>query len=229
MNYFLKMLFFFNLIIFNSFLYAFTLVIDPGHGGKFNGCTSSNGKLLEKNVTLSIAQKLATYLSEQENLQIILTRNTDKHLADELMDDLFKRVAIATLNNANLFISIHLNATSTNKEITNGFELYIPMHTKYPAQSYLLASFLHHQLSQHIPPQFAGNLGNLNKQDGGIRAAKFNVISRAPCPAVLVELDYLSNPAVEELYLSEEYHLYIAQILAQGLIEYVDYFNKTTL
>ncbi len=86
------------------------IVIDAGHGGKDPGALGKKSK--EKNITLAIALKLGKYIEENlPDVKVIYTRKTDKFI------ELFERSEIANRNNADLFISIHVNA-SKNKQVT---------------------------------------------------------------------------------------------------------------
>lgn len=81
-----------------------TVVIDAGHGGHDPGCLSNGVR--EKEVTLAIALSLGAKIKEQmPDVKIIYTRSSDKFV------ELWERAAIANRNNADLFISIHCNAT----------------------------------------------------------------------------------------------------------------------
>ena len=97
-------LFFLN----SSFLYSqennnnFTVVLDPGHGGKDPG-NRGNG-YYEKNIALSIALKVGSELEKQSNIKVIYTRKKDVFV------NLFKRAEIANKAKADLFISIHCDA-----------------------------------------------------------------------------------------------------------------------
>jgi len=92
-------------------------VIDPGHGGRDPGALGSFSK--EKNINLAIALKTGEYIEKNlENVKVIYTRKDDSTV------DLIERPAIANRNNANLFISIHSNATRVSKNIM-GAETYI--------------------------------------------------------------------------------------------------------
>lgn len=95
-----------------------TVVIDPGHGGKDPGCISSNRKYYEKNITLSVALKLGALIKkEYPNVKVVYTRSTDKYV------DLTQRAAIANSNKADLFISIHVNATKATQ--ARGTETFV--------------------------------------------------------------------------------------------------------
>ena len=94
------------------------VVIDPGHGGKDPGCTSSDRKTLEKNVTLSIAKQLGNMISEAyPDVKVVYTRTTDKYVT------LNDRAGIANANHADLFISIHVN--SFGKSSPRGFSTHV--------------------------------------------------------------------------------------------------------
>ena len=95
-----------------------TIVLDPGHGGKDPGCVSQDKRTQEKTLTLSISQKLAQKIRKKyPEMKVLLTREKDVFVS------LHDRAQFATKNNANLFVSIHINA-STNKS-ANGFAAYI--------------------------------------------------------------------------------------------------------
>jgi N-acetylmuramoyl-L-alanine amidase len=95
-----------------------TIVLDPGHGGKDPGCISQDKRTNEKTLTLAISKKLAEKIRKQyPEMKVLLTREKDEFVA------LRDRARFATKNNANLFISIHINA-ATNRS-ANGFAAYI--------------------------------------------------------------------------------------------------------
>ena len=92
-----------------------TIVIDPGHGGKDPGA-SANG-VTEKNVNLGIGLELEKVLLAR-GYNVVMTRRTDVYLK------LQERTDIANEQNADLFVSIHVNALPSKKSMT-GFEIYI--------------------------------------------------------------------------------------------------------
>jgi N-acetylmuramoyl-L-alanine amidase len=81
-----------------------TIVIDPGHGGTDTGSTSSSGAM-EKDLALDVAKRLKTAIEGRLGLRVLLTRDTDR---DVTMDE---RSSIANNNKADLFVSVHLNAS----------------------------------------------------------------------------------------------------------------------
>ncbi len=95
-----------------------TVVLDPGHGGKDAGAVSKDKKTYEKNLVLSIAKAVEKKLNDGcPEVKVVLTRRTDVFLP------LLERAEIANRNKANLFISIHINASP--KKSPNGFSAHI--------------------------------------------------------------------------------------------------------
>lgn len=101
-----------------------TIVIDAGHGGKDPGALGKNCQ--EKDVNLSVALKLGAYINENmPDVKVIYTRNKDSFV------ELNERAAIANRNNADLFISIHCNATE--KGNVSGAETFVMGESKNEA------------------------------------------------------------------------------------------------
>jgi len=196
-----------------------TIILDPGHGGVYTGQTSANKKLIEKDVALDIAQRVATLLREKK-YNVIFTRTTDTQLdKDDLIKDLTMRADLTKQHNADVYVSLHLNG-SPNQQ-ARGYEIYVPFMTKYPRRSYALASSLHYELTQSIDPVFGGgSLGNLNNLDRGIKAAKFNVLVKSHCPAALIEMDFITNETVEKLLMTDAYRDTLANAVYRGIRRY---------
>lgn len=95
-----------------------TVVIDAGHGGKDPGCISKDKKTYEKTLALDIATKFSNFIkAEFPDVNVILTRSTDEFV------ELRERADIANRANANLFISLHINASSSSSP--NGYSVHI--------------------------------------------------------------------------------------------------------
>jgi len=93
-----------------------TIVIDPGHGGRDPGCL--RGKVYEKNIVLSVALKLGKMIQDSlPGVRVVYTRSDDTFV------ELSTRAEIANRNKADLFISIHINATKSAQ--ANGTETFI--------------------------------------------------------------------------------------------------------
>ena len=103
-----------------------TVVLDPGHGGKDAGAVSKDKKTYEKNLVLSIAKATEARIQEAcPEVKVVLTRRNDVFLP------LLERAEIANRNKANLFISIHINAST--KTSPNGFSAHILGESKNPS------------------------------------------------------------------------------------------------
>jgi N-acetylmuramoyl-L-alanine amidase len=198
---------------------AFKVVIDPGNGGKFAGASGVKTHVPEKKLTLLLARRLAHDL-KRNGVNVVLTRESDVALDDDLLTDLHKRAAMG--DDADIFVSLHLNASDSPK--TQGFEVYIPYsESEMPLSSYISAGYMHHHLAHTVKPHWSGTLGNRNDVDGGIRQAKFNVISHTKSrAAVLLELEYLSNPSGEKRMRSKAYQKKLVSSIAKAIIEYRD-------
>ena len=95
-----------------------TVVIDPGHGGKDSGAVSKDKKSYEKTFTLQISQLIADKIrAAYPDVKVILTRTDDRYVT------LDGRADIANKNEANLFISVHINANERTSP--NGFSVHV--------------------------------------------------------------------------------------------------------
>ena len=95
-----------------------TVVIDPGHGGHDPGCVSRDGKTYEKDLTLAISKSLSAKIGAAfSDVKTILTRDDDTYVT------LSGRADVANNNSADLFISVHINATG-NGTAANGFSVH---------------------------------------------------------------------------------------------------------
>jgi N-acetylmuramoyl-L-alanine amidase len=186
------------------------VVLDPGHGGKDPGARSRAG-LREKEVVLRIARAVRTRL-QAEGLEALLTREDDRYLKLE------ERTEIANRLRADLFISIHANASRNRR--SEGVETYL-LDTRYDRQTARVAARengttvealddLHKilaslrlgynerfaaRLAQHIHDPLVDSLRRNHRgtRDLGVKRGPFLVLFSAEMPAVLVEVGFLSN------------------------------------
>ncbi|HWP43698.1 MAG TPA: N-acetylmuramoyl-L-alanine amidase, partial [Blastocatellia bacterium] len=101
------------------------IVIDPGHGGHDTG-TISPGGLREKDLVLDVARRLRLYIKRNyPDIEVVLTRDSDRYIALE------ERTAIANSRRADLFISIHANASESRA--ASGVETYFMSPDRVPA------------------------------------------------------------------------------------------------
>jgi len=217
-----------------------TIVIDPGHGGAENGSRGVNGAL-EKEITLALARRVKAALEARLGTRVLLTRDSDVTVG------LDERAAIANNNKADLFISLHANA-SVRPDVAGAEVFYLSLE-EYGDEAQRVAS---------SPPAVLPSIGGGSRQIDVIRwemaqarhidrsaalativeshlAARikmsprarqrgpFRVLVGANMPAVLVEAGFLSNPGQEKQLTSDQYQQSIAQALTESVVQ----FNNT--
>lgn len=186
------------------------IVIDPGHGGPDGGAVGKNG-LVEKDVTLQIAFDLRDYL-QQSGALVYLTRETDTDLVQNdsqvsrrKAEDLMNRLEFVKRQDADLFISIHLNSFPKNR--------YFGAQTFYNPKSdenKRLASLIQAELIRQLE-----NTKRFPKANGDLYLLK-----HSPVPTCLIEVGFLSNPTEAELLATREYQQKIAASIYYGIIQF---------
>ena len=179
------------------------IVLDPGHGGSDPGAIGPTG-LQEKQVTLPISEYLKSIL-EEKGAKVILTRTTDvdvygPHASG--VDELQARVNVANANQADAFISIHINSFSNPN--VGGIATY---YFDGSEQSKKLASSVQGQIADH-----SGFNG-----DRGIQPGNLYVLRHSFMPSILVELGFISNPKEEGHLKESSTRQQFANELAKGL------------
>jgi N-acetylmuramoyl-L-alanine amidase len=197
-----------------------TICLDPGHGGKDVG--NRVGWHYEKVYTLALAAELRDQL-RRAGFEVVLTRKKDTYV--ELPD----RPALANRRNADLFISLHFNATAVGKNRVAGPQTYCitPVgasstdaqgegsnHGPTPANRYDDESLL---LAYQIQKSL---VGNLDVEDRGVRHARFAVLRDARMPAVLIEGGYMTNPYEGKKIYSTAYRRQMAAAIVKGILAY---------
>ena len=173
------------------------VVIDPGHGGKDPGAPGCNG-LWEKDVVLQVALATADIL-RQRGVDVRMTRSDDRFI--ELND----RAELAASVGAKLFVSLHADAAPNRS--ARGFTVYVPAGRMEQADA--LSSAMVRRL-------LATGLANR-----GVRPARFRVLVRTTCPAVLVEMGYLSNARDARLLGRREFRDWLAECVAAAVLDYL--------
>ncbi len=215
------------------------IVVDPGHGGHDPGAVGADG-LKEKDVVLSIGLKLARQLKEQLNLDVVMTRSTDVFIPLE------ERTAIANKVNADLFVSVHANA-SLNKS-ASGIETYYLNLAKTDKAARvaarenntslekvgllqtilfdLMANYKINdsaRLAEEVQKTLHGKL--TKKYDGiknlGVKQGPFYVLVGATMPSILVETAFLSNEHEAELLKDSDYQDSAAAGILEGVRNYI--------
>ncbi|MGB7311286.1 MAG: N-acetylmuramoyl-L-alanine amidase, partial [Nodosilinea sp.] len=172
----------------------FTVVIDPGHGGRDPGAVGIGG-LQEKVVVNDIAPQVAAILREQ-GANVIMTRDSDYEL------DLAPRVQIAERANASVFVSIHANAISLSRPDVNGLETF---YASDAGQRF--ANTVH-----------ATVLNTMEMRDRQVRSARFYVIRQTSMPAILVETGFVTGAEDAPNLADPEWRSRMARAIAHGIL-----------
>lgn len=187
------------------------IVIDPGHGGPDGGAVGGK-ETLEKDITLKMSLELRDYLQEQGAL-VILTRETDKDLAKKetkgysrrKVEDLKKRLDIINESNADLYLTIHLNA--------------IPSPAWRGAQTFYHGSLKENeQVAKLIQNELKANLENTTREAKVMQT--LYLLKHADPPGALVEVGFLSNPSERELLETEKYQQKVSESIYEGVSRY---------
>ncbi len=187
------------------------IVLDPGHGGKDPGAMAFG--LKEKDIVLDVAKKLAPILKKELGCEVVLTRKDDTFISLE------ERTALANTNNADLFISLHINAHPSAK--VRGMETYY-LNLTTNAEAMRVAARENatstHQMSElqdilsdimknskidessRLAQQVHNSIiaeadkrGFSDIKNLGVKQAPFYVLIGAQMPAILIELAFISN------------------------------------
>jgi N-acetylmuramoyl-L-alanine amidase len=211
------------------------IVIDPGHGGTETGAKGPGGTL-EKDVTISIARKLKGII-ESTGTRVILTRDGDQVVT---LDD---RTSRANNNKADLFISIHANATIRGK--ARGAETYFLSTQATDDEARNIAAVENNAIGLEQAPAVQEDLklilwdmaqteyltessqlaemiqqelnSTLSISNRGIKQAPFRVLTGATMPAVLVEVGFINNPDEEKMMADGEYQSKIAGAIFRSI------------
>jgi N-acetylmuramoyl-L-alanine amidase len=222
---------------------AYTIVLDPGHGGSDTGAHGPAGSL-EKNLTLILARTLKRRLEDRLPVEVVLTRDDDEELP------LDSRAAVANQHKAALFISIHLNsAPSAGAQGAETYFLSLDASDELAAAAadaenqalvaeggtadegdplrdlqlilWDLAQSHHLAESQRLASLIQEELNlTLSLRDRGVKQAPFRVLMGAAMPAVLVELGFLTDPVEEQQLNDPEYRSRLVDTLVRAIVRY---------
>ncbi|HET6369888.1 MAG TPA: N-acetylmuramoyl-L-alanine amidase [Nitrospiria bacterium] len=222
-----------------------TIVIDPGHGGKDPGAIGRNG-LTEKEVVLDIGLRLRKLVIKRLKKKVLMTRSTDVFIPLE------ERTFMANAKRADLFISIHANA-STSRD-TRGIEVYLlgrasddrAMETAARENSTstaaatdfqkLILNDLRKDFNINESLELAHTVSNAITEkvlpryptnDLGVKRAPFFVLANSHMPAILAEISFVSNPLEEKRLRSPSYRQRMAEALFAGLERYIASFKES--
>ncbi len=214
-----------------------TIVIDAGHGGLDEGSRGVNGTL-EKDVTLNVARLLTETLERRLGVRVIQTRTSDTVV------ELDRRAAIANNNNADLFISLHINSSVSPEP--EGAEVFYLSIDEYGPEAQDIAT----RERQFLPVSGGGTrdidmilwevaqaryldqsavFAQIVEQElrrrvpmssRAIQEAPFRVLVGANMPAVLIEMGFISNPDQEQAFLSQSFQASIVAALVESVVEF---------
>lgn len=176
---------------------AFTVVLDAGHGGSADGAAYEGVK--EKNITLPVTLRAAELLREK-GYNVILTRNEDVYM------DLYDRCDVANNVGADIFVSIHANASPTNLEFQGTFTYSYPNSARGEA------------LAGHIQAAVVAQTGSV---DRGLLTNDYVVLRETAMPAALLEMGFMSCHEELELLVRPEYQEKVSQGVANGVESYL--------
>ena len=185
------------------------IAIDPGHGGVDPGKVGTNGTQ-EKDINLSISLMTGKLL-EEKGFKVVYTRQDGEGLysdsdVNKKASDMRKRCELIELANADAVVSIHQNSY-TDSDVC-GAQVFYYTHS---VQGEIFAEIMQESLRENVNPD--------NK-----RACKSNdsyyMLIHTPCPTIIVECGFLSNPTEEKLLNDEEYQGKIAMAVAEGVEKY---------
>ncbi len=185
-------------------LAGLTLVIDPGHGGADPGAVGSIS--VEKDINLATAQALAG-CCRSAGAEVILTRQEDAALAGSKGEDLAARVELARSRQADIFISLHCNSFVSDPGQHGAQVFYAP------------GSEAGEKLARSLQQALADHLGNTDRS--ALPHPDSYLLRHLDCPAVIVELGFLSNPEEEERLAGQSWRLEAAWALYKGLGDYL--------
>jgi N-acetylmuramoyl-L-alanine amidase len=213
------------------------VVVDAGHGGRDSGAVGPNG-VAEKDVTLDVARRLQRIL-ESQDIRVLLTRDDDRFVSLE------ERTARANAFGADLFVSIHCNASEGRGR--RGVETYVLDATRDEVAARVAAR--ENDTTRAASADVAAMLARMpladqtvrstrfarllersavaalrmrfaDIVDGGVHPAGFYVLVGARMPGVLFESSYISNPTDERRLASDEYRQLLADAVANAIRAY---------
>lgn len=187
-----------------------TVVIDAGHGGNDPGKIGVDDSL-EKDLNLILAKKVQAIL-EQQDMEVIMTRETDRGLYEEQtsnkkVQDLKNRCSLINNTEPDCVVSIHQN--SYHEEYVNGAQVFYYGSSE---EGKKLAEILQQELIDHADPE--------NHRQAKANSSYY-LLKKTSAPIVIVECGFLSNWEEAKKLQEESYQNKIAWSIAMGIMKYV--------
>ncbi|HZK18443.1 MAG TPA: N-acetylmuramoyl-L-alanine amidase [Clostridia bacterium] len=187
------------------------IVVDAGHGGKDSGARGPGG-VLEKDITLPVALKLAEVL-KQAGANVILTRETDVFECDpkyaswpsQQRANLDMRASLANDNNADVFLSIHVNSFPGDPGQKGGQVFAQPGNEESM------------ELAKAVQFELVRMMGNTKRE---AKQEDYYITRTAKMPAVLIEVGFISNPNETKLMMDPAYQNKLAWAIYAGVVKY---------
>ncbi len=215
-----------------------TIALDPGHGGEDEGAKGAAGTK-EKDLTLAVARRIKATIEGRLGIRVLLTRDDDRNVPIE------ERSAIANNSKADLFISLHANASW--RHTTAGATIYT---AAFDSETAALA---HTSTAPERLPAFGGGMRDIDLVPWDLAQTRFldrsadlarmleeqlknhvalspHALDRAPLrvleaanmPAVLIEMGFLSNAGQEKQLGTPDFQAGITQAIADAVVRYRD-------
>ena len=226
----------------------FVVVIDAGHGDHDAGALGNFSN--EKSINLGVALKLGRMLSARKGIKVIYTRSTDKFvtlqgrcdIANKAGGDLFvsihtnsldkKSPKRTTINGASVY-TLGLQRSDENLAVAMRENSVMKLESDYStnysgfdptsSESYIIFEMSqnkHMEQSISAAHMVQRELVKAGRTDRGVRQANFWVLFKTAMPAMLVELDFISNPTVEKYLASEKGQQELATAIFRGITAY---------
>ncbi len=217
----------------------FHIFLDPGHGGEDPGAIGKNRRIKEKDIVLNIALELRDLL-EENGYRVSMSRDRD------IFIPLPERTAMANRAGADLFISIHANAS--RRRGARGIETYFfdlssdrdvlrlaAMENgvsidKLDTLQFILTDMERTPIRNQSAMLAASIQENvyrrvdsdgINSRNLGVKHGPFYVLKGAKMPSILVETAFITNPQEEKLLASQRYRRQIAEGILDGIRGYI--------
>ena len=186
----------------------FTVIVDPGHGGRDGGAVGLDG-VIEKDLNLDMSQKLAAFL-ELDGINVVMTRNADtdtdgKDDGFSKRQDILNRLSLSEKYPNSVFVSIHMNYSTGTSD--KGFHAFFG-HNDHGSEA----------LARSI--QTAVDKSGLANRIRDVKKAPTTVylMKNLEVPAVLVECGFISNREDCAKLYDESYRMAFAFSLFQGVV-----------
>lgn len=176
---------------------AFTVVLDAGHGGSASGAVYED--VMEKNITLPITLRVEELL-QAKGCNVVMTRTKDVYM------DLYDRCDIANEAKGDLFVSIHANASSSNRSFQGTFTYYYPNSARGE------------KLAGAVQAAVVASAGSI---DRGLLSNDYVVLRETNMAACLVEIGFMSNHEELMKLIQPSYQEKLAQGIAQGILNHL--------